>query len=125
MSQRYERVRLDFPHDRPPTASALHFTAFHTNDDSLQVSAHDDDEQASYTEAQIPSSPPPSFRSRASSPQSDRRHVQDNNLPATDADRTLADTFDSPSDDEGSDDGRQDGDDRQRLMRGQPAEAQL
>lgn len=44
---------------------------------------------------------------------------------ANDADRTLADTFDSPSDDDDSDAENEDGmDDRQRLMRGQPETAQ-
>ena len=65
--------------------------------------------------APLPSSPPPSFRSRTSSPTS--RHLFTSQDPlTTDADRTLADTFD---DGEGSDDeGDARGDDRQRLMRG-------
>jgi hypothetical protein len=70
----------------------------------------------------IPSSPPPSFHSRASSPSggASRRLLSDDPLD-TDADRTLADTFDSPSDDEDSDSEHGDGlDDRQRLMRGNP-----
>ncbi|KAF2096486.1 metal homeostatis protein-like protein bsd2, partial [Rhizodiscina lignyota] len=46
------------------------------------------------------------------------RHLLSEQDPlVNDADRTLHDTFDSPSDDEGSDDGRNSGDDRQRLMR--------
>ncbi|CZT42442.1 probable metal homeostasis protein [Rhynchosporium secalis] len=54
----------------------------------------------------IPSSPPPSFRSRASSP---TRHAA--------VDQNLADAFDA----DGSDsDEENDGDDRQRLMRGTP-----
>ncbi|KAI4173456.1 MAG: hypothetical protein LQ348_006587 [Seirophora lacunosa] len=63
----------------------------------------------------IPSSPPPSFRSRASSPSS--RHLLNSEDPLTsEADRTLADTFDDGSvSDVDSNDG---GDDRQRLMRG-------
>ena len=55
----------------------------------------------------IPSSPPPSFRSRASSPTS--RH--------TAVDQNLADTFDADGSDSDEDN---DGDDRQRLMRGTP-----
>lgn len=69
---------------------------------------------------QIPNSPPPSFRSRASSPSSAHRedHIYTENDPLTsDADRELADTFDSPSDDEDED--THDGDDRQRLMQGE------
>ncbi len=63
----------------------------------------------------IPSSPPPSFRSRASSPTS--RHLLASEDPlVSEADRTLADTFDDGSaSDAESNDG---GDDRQRLMRG-------
>ncbi|KAL8731652.1 MAG: hypothetical protein Q9181_004239 [Wetmoreana brouardii] len=63
----------------------------------------------------IPSSPPPSFRSRTSSPSS--RHLLTSEDPlVSEADRTLADTFDDGSASDGeSNDG---GDDRQRLMRG-------
>ena len=58
---------------------------------------------------QLPNSPPPSFRSRASSPTS--RHIEP-------VDQNLADTFDA----DGSDsDEENDGDDRQRLMRGTPS----
>jgi hypothetical protein len=65
-----------------------------------------------------PASPPPSFRSRSSSPNADasRRLLADDPVAAPE-DRTLADTFDSDSDDDEDDDGR---DDRQRLMRGNP-----
>jgi hypothetical protein len=59
---------------------------------------------------QIPTSPPPSFRSRTSSP------ILRNDPLRSDADRELHDTFDSPSDDEGSDN-EDDGDDRRRLVR--------
>ncbi|KAF1946585.1 metal homeostatis protein bsd2 [Clathrospora elynae] len=62
-----------------------------------------------------PASPPPSFRSRASSPNGTSRNLLAEDPVAHDEDRTLADTFDSDSDDES--DGR---DDRQRLMRGNP-----
>ncbi|KAF2835806.1 hypothetical protein M501DRAFT_941184 [Patellaria atrata CBS 101060] len=83
-----------------------------------RVSNNDEDSpispQLSYQQQPIPSSPPPSFRSRASSPTS--RHLLSEDPLSADSDRTLADTFDSPSDDEGSDDERE-GDDRQRLMR--------
>ncbi|KAI9708427.1 MAG: hypothetical protein M1820_003887 [Bogoriella megaspora] len=68
----------------------------------------------------IPDSPPPSFRSRASSPQSRRHSFSENDPLRSEAERTLADTFDAPSDD-GSDDENESGDDRQRLMRGNPA----
>jgi len=72
-----------------------------------RVSANDEESPIS---PQIPSSPPPSFRSRASSPTS--RHTAESAV-----DQNLADTFDA----DGSDsDGENDGDDRQRLMRGTP-----
>ena len=72
-----------------------------------QVSANDEESPIS---PQIPSSPPPSFRSRASSPTS--RHPTESTV-----DQNLADTFDA----DGSDsDEENDSDDRQRLMRGTP-----
>ncbi|KAH9862303.1 hypothetical protein IAQ61_010506 [Plenodomus lingam] len=67
-----------------------------------------------------PASPPPSFRSRASSPNAtatSRAHLLSDDPLTNDEDRTLADTFDSDSDDDEDGDGR---DDRQRLMRGNP-----
>ncbi|MCJ1286184.1 hypothetical protein MMC26_005529 [Xylographa opegraphella] len=66
----------------------------------------------SYDSQLIPSSPPPSFRSRASSPTSQRLIPREQST--SDAERTLADTFDDgqASDDEGDNEG----DDRQRLM---------
>jgi len=60
----------------------------------------------------IPTSPPPSFRSRASSPTSRRLISRSSTL--SDVDQTLADTFDVG---DGSDEEDQNGrDDRQRLM---------
>jgi len=64
-----------------------------------------------------PASPPPSFHSRASSPNGTSRHLLSEDPIANEEDRTLADTFDSDSDDDDDNDGR---DDRQRLMRGNP-----
>jgi len=91
------------------------------------VSANDEDDNVTPVNSQapypIPNSPPPSFRSRASSPTADQHLLSDDPL-TNDEDRTLADAFDSPSDDDSSDD--EDGglDDRQRLMRGHPEPAQ-
>ena len=70
--------------------------------------------------ATIPSSPPPSFRSRDSSPSPspNQRFFSENDPLTSDVDRTLADTFGSPSDDEDEDD-HDEPDDRQRLMHGQ------
>lgn len=71
------------------------------------MAAADDD-------AQTPNSPPPSFRSRDNSPRPSRtanRHVVE--------DPNLEDAFGA----DGSDsDGENDGDDRQRLMRGTPTD---
>jgi hypothetical protein len=77
------------------------------------VATHDDGDhvEGPYAPQPIPNSPPPSFRSRASSPLSRHDPLR------SDADRELADTFDSPSDDDESDDGHDAGtDDRQRLI---------
>lgn len=87
--------------------------------DSIQVNAHDDEDHdhqhtpiTSNSPHSTPSSPPPSFRSRASSPTSRRLLSRDDPL-NNEEDQTLADTFD---DGEGSD-AEDAGDDRQRLMR--------
>ncbi|KAF2278405.1 metal homeostatis protein bsd2 [Westerdykella ornata] len=89
-----------------------------------RISDHDEESSSPVTAAAqptypIPNSPPPSFHSRASSPNADSRRLLADDPLAKDEDRTLEDAFDSPSDDES--DGEGDGlDDRQRLMRGQP-----
>jgi hypothetical protein len=90
-------------------------------DCSPQVAGIDEDDSpaaAQGAQQWPPASPPPSFRSRSSSPNADasRRLLADDPVAAPE-DRTLADTFDSDSDDDEDDDGR---DDRQRLMRGNP-----
>jgi len=78
-----------------------------------RVSAHDEDE--SPISPHVPGSPPPSFHSRASSPTS-RHHT------SSSVDQNLADAFDA----DGSDsDEENDGDDRQRLMRGSPSSTTL
>lgn len=91
---------------------------------NLQVNTHDDDDHdgqleafpdASNLTAPVPSSPPPSFHSRSSSPTS-RRLLHDDPM-REGPDNALEDAFD---DGEDSDDGDE-GDDRQRLMRGTPA----
>ncbi|KAI9778375.1 MAG: hypothetical protein M1816_004133 [Peltula sp. TS41687] len=66
-----------------------------------------------------PASPPPSFHSRASSPTS-RRLLSSHDPLISDAERALADSFDSPSDDED----HADGGDEQRLIQGSPSSAQ-
>jgi Protein of unknown function (DUF2370) len=80
------------------------------------VNAHDDENIDEDHDTPItPSSPPPSFRSGASSPTFRRLLSRDDPL-HNEADQTLADTFD---DGECSD--AEDGsDDRQRLMRADP-----
>ncbi|KAK4695367.1 NADH:quinone reductase (non-electrogenic), partial [Lecanoromycetidae sp. Uapishka_2] len=83
-----------------------------------RVSANDQDDHLENspehtTPQSTPSSPPPSFRSRASSPSS--RHLLSSDPITTEAERTLADTFDDGS--ESDEDANNDGDGRQRLMR--------
>jgi hypothetical protein len=88
----------------PPPSMSQRYEAVATHDDGDHV-------EGPYTPHPIPDSPPPSFRSRASSPLSRHDPLR------SDADRELADTFDSPSDDEGSDDDHDaDTNDRQRLI---------
>jgi Protein of unknown function (DUF2370) len=89
------------------------------------VNAHDDEHDDHDTPITptsphpTPSSPPPSFRSRASSPTFRRLLSHDDPLHNEGEDQTLADTFD---DGEASD--AEDGsDDRQRLMRADPEAA--
>lgn len=65
----------------------------------------------------IPASPPPSFRSRTSSPAS-RNFLASEDPVTSDADRTLADTFDDGEDSDAE--GNNGGDDRQRLMHNTP-----
>lgn len=110
-SQRYEKV--------PSTTLTTTFQDLEADIGRLQISDNDhDDVPASPTttahdHTTTPSSSPPSFRSRASSPTS--RYLLSTSDPlVTDAERTLADTFDDGSDsDNDATDGR---DDRQRLM---------
>ncbi|KAH0537455.1 hypothetical protein FGG08_005763 [Glutinoglossum americanum] len=80
-----------------------------------RISGNEDDDNSPITphsnqQHPIPASPPPSFHSRASSPTSERLLSQEDPL-ISDADRALADSFDSEGEDDGDDD-------RQRLMRG-------
>lgn len=84
------------------------------------MNAHDD-EEAPQSQSSIPlrthstpSSPPPSFRSRSSSPS--RRRLLRDDPHDTGADDTLAAAFGDGSDSEADDEP----DDRQRLMRAQP-----
>ena len=81
----------------------------------MQVSSEDSEVPPTDPSIITPSSPPPSFRSRASSP-SRARLLQDDPYPSH-ADQALADSFDHPSDDDGLDSGDEDGgDDRQRFV---------
>jgi hypothetical protein len=123
-SQGYERVRCRSPSHPPCARGPLSRTRHDDADRSLQVAGDDDHDSspspvtAHGTQQWPPASPPPSFHSRASSPNggASRRLLSDDPL-ANDEDRTLADTFDSDSDDDEDADGR---DDRQRLMRATP-----
>lgn len=129
-NSRYERVWNRISHAIPILSGIASSEDDRANDTLLcekQVAGHDEDDSPVTSSGHqqhfpIPSSPPPSFRSRNSSPNS--RHHPENEPLVSDRDRTLADTFDSPSDEEDSDNGGDDGlDDRQRLMRGNPTES--
>lgn len=116
-SQKYERVSLLLRNNQ--AIDVLRIVKPDTNASLLQVSANDQDDipdspSRSLHNEFTPSSPPPSFRSRTSSPLS-RRLLSSDDPIASEAERTLADTFDDGSDSD--DDGNNDGDDRQRLMR--------
>ena len=116
-SQRYERVS-GLRRYGPITNATCSPDKTDVNTLCAQVSTNDEDpipehNQRSSTAEPTPSSPPPSFRSRASSPSS--RRLLSSDPIASEAERTLADTFDDGSDSD--DDGNSQGDDRQRLMR--------
>ncbi|ETN45453.1 uncharacterized protein HMPREF1541_09284 [Cyphellophora europaea CBS 101466] len=84
------------------------------------IHSHDDDDVetpiATSGNQHIPNSPPPSFRSRDSSPTS--RRLLDQDPLSNEGERDLQDAFGDGSDDENEED------DRQRLMRANPSEAQ-
>lgn len=93
--QQYEPVRLESLHSHSASSSASNMTSY------LQISTRDEDD---YVEGPaVPSSPPPPFTSRPTSPTSENLLTRHDPL-SSDADRTLAETFESPSDDEESDD---------------------
>ena len=104
-SQRYERVRTPCL-GLATQAAWIQQLVLDNHDANIHPQVAEDDENSPIT-SQIPNSPPPSFRSRASSIMS--RHNRA-------VDPTLADTFDADGADS---DEENDGDDRQRLMRGQ------
>lgn len=121
-SQRYQRVRNSPPADPmapsdPPHPRTSEHDAERSN--TLQVNAHDEEDgprsyQLNPARSDLtPTSPPPSFRSRSSSPSSRRLLHGD---PLRNDDQELADAFGS---EDGSDDDDEP-DDRQRLMRASP-----
>lgn len=121
-SQRYQRVRDSPPADPmdpagPPSPRTIECDAEQT--DTLQVNAHDEEDgphsyQLNPGRSDLaPTSPPPSFRSRSSSPSSRRLLHGD---PLRNDDQELTDAFGS---EDGSDDDDEP-DDRQRLMRAAP-----
>lgn len=108
---RYERVSNCLPSDDTPSGYASLSTTttsipMSTNMHPFQVAAIDTDEPTSplanthsYDRSAIPSSPPPSFRSRNSS-----RRVSRDDEAQTPAERNLHDAFDAPSDEDTSED---------------------
>jgi hypothetical protein len=118
---RYQRVSPIIPSSRQQVVGlvVVNSQCWIQNLIDLQVDTHTEEDDRSVVEQNtpvaIPSSPPPSFRSRASSPTS-RLLAQD---PLhSEADRTLADTF---GDDDSDSEADEEIDDRQRLMRGSPS----
>jgi len=110
-TQRYERVgSLD--HEMRPMINSSSKVAALDEEDVSAISQNN-------RQTSIPNSPPPSFRSRTSS--LTPSHAEHTHL-VSDADRTLADTFDSPSDDDDDHDERQLLDERQRAMSGRPSD---
>ena len=108
--QSYAPVRLSDHFTRQPRHPFVHPRLT-----TPQVANADDNDHLS--SAPIPNSPPPSFRSNDSSPRaSHTSHRRTTSQPRDD----LADAFDA----DGSDSEEEnDGDDRQRLMRGTPSAA--
>ena len=108
-SQRYQPVSEPTTDYQPTPFSNL-----------LQITAHDDDDVDSPIDSSgknnVPHSPPPSFRSRDSSPTG--RRLLDQDPLSHDGGRELDDAFGDGSDDEDEED------DRQRLMRANPSVSQ-
>lgn len=100
-SQRYERVRnSDSRLGMVSSTGGLSRDSEQTADmEYLQITTDDsDDHVTDLSPSAIPNSPPPSFRSRASS----RRPSRDGNY-QNEEERDLDDAFDAPSDDEDND----------------------
>lgn len=112
-SQRYERVSRRLMGMTPPsTAQQI------TDRASIQIAAQDaDDDNHSNAVGQspipVPNSPPPSFRSRASS----RRPSQSDNRARSEENRDLHDAFDAPSDEDSDDENT----DQRRLIQRTPS----
>lgn len=108
-TQRYQPVSEPAADCQPTTVS-----------NRPQITAHDDDDIDSPVNSSnrnhVPNSPPPSFRSRDSSPTS--RRLLDQDPLDHDGGRELDDAFGDGSDDENE------VDDRQRLMRANPGVSQ-
>jgi hypothetical protein len=112
-SQRYERVSRRLLHLTPlSTAQQTANTTF------TQISAHDAEDDhndaVGHSPIPVPNSPPPSFRSRASS----RRPSQSDNHNRSEEERNLHDAFDAPSDDESDDENAAD---QRRLIQRTPS----
>lgn len=115
-SQRYERVRLPCSLSRHHATLPHHHRTPHTDEMTTQVAAHDNDD-ISTSLSPVPNSPPPSFRSRASSV---RHSSSQERAQQTEQEQTLHDTFDAPSDDESDD---EDTRDRRQLIQGDRGES--
>jgi hypothetical protein len=87
----------------------------------VQISMRDDDDHISGPPP-VPASPPPPFTSRPGSPSDTNALLERHDPLADDAERTLAETFDSPSDDEDEAD-NEEGEDRNARRRLIPSES--
>lgn len=112
-SQRYERVsRRLLPHTPLSTAQQTTNTTF--TQISAQDAEDDHNDAVGHSPIPVPNSPPPSFRSRASS----RRPSQSDNHNRSEEERNLHDAFDAPSDDESDDENTAD---QRRLIQRTPS----
>ncbi|KXL42951.1 hypothetical protein M433DRAFT_149935 [Acidomyces richmondensis BFW] len=109
-SQRYERVRSRPPPITPFVAKHVENRTPIANLPSAQVAGNDHDDHANAQTLTIPNSPPPSFRSRASS----RRVSHEDEHPSEEV-RDLEDAFGALSDEQSDD---EDLSDRRRLITG-------
>jgi hypothetical protein len=110
-SQRYERVSRRL---LSPRSTAQQTTNAISKQIAPQDAEDDHNDAIVQSPVAVPNSPPPSFRSRASS----RRPSQSDNYNRSEEERNLHDAFDAPSDDESDDESTAD---QRRLIQRTPS----